>query len=455
MEIVMQKYLSVVIGSSLLFGCATGTGMDGEEADPAVEDESLEVVRVVDERERERMREYVDHRVDPDTVVTSLELGDGTIVDCVDRDRQPALLRPGMEHHVVKLAPEDPVLVQALTAPMDLAEAPGEVEPVEMEYGTDGLLCPEGSIPLTRATMEQLVRFRTLEDYFQKVPSHIDPAPLTPVELGDDFEAPKFGPTWGHQHARADRIVDNYGMLGTFNLWNPYVQLSSEFSLAQIWVMGGLNGNGTLETVEAGWQDYPDKYGDWSPHLFIYFTPDAYGAGTWDGHTDGCYNLDCDAFVQVNNSVNLGGGFGGTSTLGGTQVGFDLEIVKAGHSGDWWVRWQGVWIGYYPRELFDNYGMRDEAEMVSIGGEIYNTQNNGKHTYTDMGSGRYPEAGWGWAAFISQMRYVDLTMTAQGASNMTEVVADADCYDVAYNDSPGYWSKHMYFGGPGYNGDCM
>src|SRR5207244_4070087 len=83
------------------------------------------------------------------------------------------------------------------------------------------------------------------------------------------------------------------------NVWGPHTNRSDEFSLSQIWVVRGSGAN--LETVETGWQKYRDFYGDYRPRLFIYFTPDNYGSG-------GCYNLSCNAFVQVNNSVYIGGG---------------------------------------------------------------------------------------------------------------------------------------------------
>ena len=56
-----------------------------------------------------------------------------------------------------------------------------------------------------------------------------------------------------------------------------------------MWVYRGSGAN--LDPVEAGWQKYQDLYGDANPHLFIYFTPDNYGAG-------GRYNTSCTGWVQ-------------------------------------------------------------------------------------------------------------------------------------------------------------
>src|SRR5437867_2347837 len=94
-----------------------------------------------------------------------------------------------------------------------------------------------------------------------------------------------------------------------------------------IWVLRG--SGSSLETVEAGWQKYPDLYGDWNARLFIYFTPDDYGRG-------GCYNLTCGAFVQTNSSIYIGGRFSAYSVMGGTQSIVKIGWFKDGTSGNWW-----------------------------------------------------------------------------------------------------------------------
>ena len=44
-----------------------------------------------------------------------------------------------------------------------------------------------------------------------------------------------------------------YGARASINVWAPTVSTPSEFSLSQIWVIGGSFGN-DLNTIEAGWQ---------------------------------------------------------------------------------------------------------------------------------------------------------------------------------------------------------
>jgi hypothetical protein len=167
---------------------------------------------------------------------------------------------------------------------------------------------------------------------------------------------------------------------------------------------------------------YPGKYGDANARFFIYFTPDNYGNG---GLTRGCYNLDCSGFVQVSNQYAIGGTFSSYSTPGGEQKYATVEWFKDGTTGAWWLRRSGVWVGYYPRSLFDSNGIRDKASRVVFGGEIVDDRNNpwdnlwgtgGRHTKTDMGSGRKPStspsaAHYGFEAFQRHILFTDTTTT--------------------------------------------
>lgn len=44
-----------------------------------------------------------------------------------------------------------------------------------------------------------------------------------------------------------------YGAKATINVWEPKIQQPNEFSLSQIWVLGGSFGE-DLNSIEAGWQ---------------------------------------------------------------------------------------------------------------------------------------------------------------------------------------------------------
>ncbi|GAB2241444.1 hypothetical protein Droror1_Dr00018219 [Drosera rotundifolia] len=94
--------------------------------------------------------------------------------------------------------------------------------------------------------------------------------------LNVSLTASKSGPT--HQYAvmqyygpKADTIKGGHGI---FDVWNPLLNTLSDFSLAQIWVVAGSGLN--VNTMEAGWQEYPARTGDNQTLFFIYWTRDSY-----------------------------------------------------------------------------------------------------------------------------------------------------------------------------------
>jgi len=242
--------------------------------------------------------------------------------------------------------------------------------------------------------------------------------------------------------------VDNRGAEAVLNLWSPYTEKSSEFSLSQIWVVRGSGDD--RETVEAGWQRYHDLYGDDRARLFIYFTPDNYAIGG-----GGCYNLSCGKFVQTNNSIIIGGPYSAYSQLNGTQRTITLLWFKDGDNGSWWLRHGDVWVGYYPRELFDANGLQTSASRVAFGGEIIDTPNDGVHTATDMGSGHWPYEKFGWAAYQRTLRYVDTSNFYRDATGNAYSISDRWCYDLDKLTAGDPWRHYFYFGGSGRNTECQ
>ncbi|MGA7674317.1 MAG: neprosin family prolyl endopeptidase [Rhizomicrobium sp.] len=155
--------------------------------------------------------------------------------------------------------------------------------------------CETGTIALRRLTFDELSRFATLRQFFQKSLFDHRKNSITPPSTNN------------HAYAHAVQNVSNWGGYGVLNLWSPSVNiLTQTFSLSQEWYVGGTGKN--IQTAETGWQNYPWKYFSESSRLFIYWTADDY-------NKTGCYNLDCAAFVQTNNTWILGGAFSNYSTL--------------------------------------------------------------------------------------------------------------------------------------------
>lgn len=385
--------------------------------------------RVQNAEERTRMEAYVAKLQASKKVITSFRGPSGETIDCVDVYNQPALKRPGMEGHVIQFAPTNR-LPEARDEGLRREE---KLQVPNQLLTLTGQTCSEKTVPMARLTMDTLRRFRTLDEFFRQ--KYIDIQKPTGGGGGANI----------HEYAHAARSVNNWGAESIFDVWSPYVERSDEFSLSQMWVTRGSGAN--LETVEGGWQVYRDLYGDWRAHLFIYFTPDNYGSG-------GCYNLSCNGFVQVNNSVYLGGGFTNYSSQGGTQYEFKLLWYKDGREGNWWLRYGDTWVGYYPRTLFDENGLRNAASYVDFGGEIVNNRTDNRHTRTDMGSGFWPYQGYGYAAYQRGVRYVDTSNFYQRATGLNRSVTNNMCYDLSLSSSTGSWEEYFYFGGSGLNSSC-
>jgi hypothetical protein len=242
--------------------------------------------------------------------------------------------------------------------------------------------------------------------------------------------------------------VTNWGASSNINVWAPYTELNSEFSLTQIWVVGGSGGG--LQTLEVGSQKYRDLYGDYDPHLFIYSTRDGYN------HT-GCYNNTCGDFVQVSNVIYPGSKLSPVSTYNGAQYEIQAQWFKDMDGGAWWLQVQGKWVGYYPRNLYNSAGVVNRAAEIDYGGEIIDNRNLGLHTSTDMGSGQFPGAWYGKAAYHRLLRY-NYATTANpntvwytAATGLTPSRSDAACYDISYYNGDPNWGSYFFFGGPGYN----
>lgn len=415
--------LFVLVGWSLYLSLTRTPAIT--ESDLAQPNRPSEIDRVRNEQERARMKAYVKKLQSNKKVIKSFAGPSGDTIDCVDVYNQPALRRPGMEKHELQFVPA----MVPTASEEEKSTKENEVLPPQQLFSLIGDTCPEKSVPMRRLTMETLKRFETLDDFFKKRPP-----------FGNNTSAP-------HEYAHARRTVDNFGAESILNGWSPSVEENDEFSLSQIWVVGGAGAD--RDTVEAGWQVYDDLYGDGRARLFIYFTPDNYGDG-------GCYNLDCDGFVQVANSVYLGGDWDSYSSPGGIQREIKLRLHKDGSNGDWWFRYNDTWVGYWPRSLFNASGLEVLADRIDFGGEIVNTSPDGRHTATDMGSGYFPNTGYGYAAYQRSLRYIEPHGdygTWRNATGLTERRTDSDCYDVELH-SASNWGEYFYFGGMGYNGLC-
>ncbi|XP_072967981.1 protein neprosin-like [Typha angustifolia] len=377
--------------------------------------------RQVSALELEEIKQYLENINKP--ALNSIQSPDGDIIDCVPVDKQPALDNPLLMNHTIQMMPS---IIPTYRGGNYTTK---NIRQLWNDVGS----CPNGTIAIRRTTIEDVLRAGSLSQFGKKKLSYRSSTLASPPQ--------------GHEYATAHLgSTQNpiYGTMATFNVWNPYVDVDEEFSLSQLWVSAGSYDNSDLNTIEAGWQVCPLIYGDSNTRLFIYWTTNAYN-GT------GCYNLECRGFVQTDNSVAIGGALSPVSTYGGSQYEMTLGVLKDPSSGNWWLTFEDIFVGYWPSEIFTL--LSNSATSLAWGGEIVNTSPNGEHTSTDMGSGFFAEEGYEKASYIRNIMIVDSSNNLSPPASITTSATYTNCYDVkSYNDTE--WGVSFFFGGPGKSSLC-
>ncbi|BAS97237.1 Os06g0278000 [Oryza sativa Japonica Group] len=240
---------------------------------------------------------------------------------------------------------------------------------------------------------------------------------------------------YGVAYATGD--ANYYGTKVTINVWQPTIATSGDFSLSQLWISAGSYDNKDLNTIETGWQVYPAMYGDDKTRLFIYWTRDAY-------NETGCYNLACSGFIQTNPQFVIGGSISPVSTYGDTQYEYDYLVWKDPAGGNWWLQVQGNNVGYWPSSIFTLL-QTGVADSVEWGGEV-----NSPQITTPMGSGHFPEEGFGKATYSRAIQVVDSSNNLKPPNGVGLIAPLPSCYNVMTgSSSTTSWGTYIYYGGPG------
>ncbi|XP_066342252.1 protein neprosin-like [Miscanthus floridulus] len=361
--------------------------------------------------------------------LASFESPDGDIIDCVDIYKQPAFDDPLLENHTIQMRPSD--------HPKGLHDdSKVSARPITQTWHQNGK-CPENTIPIRRIKEEDVLRASSIGRYGKKMPRSIPKL----ISVDDPV---KPGVTSGHKYAIAAAPEDKYyGTKTNFNLWQPTISKNKDFSLAQLWISKGSYSNNDLNTIEVGWQVYPELYRDSNTRIFIYWTRDGY-------QTTGCYNLNCPGFIQTNNQFAIGGSISPVSSYGGSQFDIDILIWKDPKGGNWWLQVGSYVVGYWPSSIFSY--LADSASSVMWGGEV--SSPNPVQTSTQMGSGHFPEEGFGKASYIRNIQVVGSSNILKSPDNVDLLSSQQGCYNVQ-NGTNRNWGTYIYYGGPGKNPNCV
>ncbi|RVX01836.1 hypothetical protein CK203_019552 [Vitis vinifera] len=343
----------------------------------------------------------------------------GDIFDCVDINKQPALDHPLLKNHKVQKRPS--VFPRGL----------GHKTSAKTQSSIIGLPdggCPEGTVPIKRITKRDLVWMKSLKDNTK----HFHPV---------DAKTPGF-----HQAYTRQSPGTYYGAQGGISLHKePATDYQSHRSV--ITVSGGSPDK--LNAIQVGWTVNKAAYGDGATRMFISWTADNFGK-------TGCRDLLCPGFVQVDKSVAPGMVFQQLSTIDGAQHDYYFSIFQNNSTDEnWWLMgWpEEKIIGYWPKTLFPD--MKESFTSLEWGGYVQVKDPNTKE-YPQMGSGVFPEEGYGKAAYF---KFIKLMKNSAGEFqdvSPKEVVTFNDrptCYRVGPRAELLYWpGYHFFYGGPG--GNC-
>jgi len=342
--------------------------------------------------------------------VKTIEGKNGDMIDCVDIYQQPAFDHPLLKDHIIQMEPNS---IPKLT---------NQLYDTELFHGwLEHGQCPEGTIPIRHAREGECHAHRT----------------VPPLARRKDLNVHVNYNAKGHEYATADLSSgDYYGAHAKINVWQP-LTMNGEVSISQIWIIAGSEVD--LNTIEAGWK-VDTRNG--KPKFFIYWTGDGYA-------NTGCFNLDCPGFVQVNKQFVFGTPLEPVSTYGSAQYDIGITVHKA--EGKWWLQFDDKVVGYWPQSIFTH--LASKATEVSYGGEIFDSAQEGHHTSTQMGSGHFPDEGYGKASYFRNIQYVDVNGKFNDVGqNLGPSETKSSCYSTDIKG--GNNGTEFYFGGPGYSAQC-
>ncbi|KAL9811541.1 putative neprosin [Arabidopsis thaliana] len=368
---------------------------------------------------------------------------DGDIIDCIDIYKQHAFDHPALRNHKIQMKPSVDFGTKKTTIPNN-----GSSEQITSQIWSKSGNCPKGTIPVRRVSREDINRASSPSHFGRKTPhrySFLDKA----LQHKGSFNITAAKITHARPKLRSEAVLIalGYNFIGAqsdINVWNPPRVQASDYSSAQIWLLGGLSD--TFESIEAGWAVNPSVFGDSRTRLFTYWTKDGYSK-------TGCVNLLCAGFVQTTTKFALGAAIEPVSTTSQKQHLITVSMFLDTNSGNRWLTCANNVIGYWPGTLFAY--LKHSATAVQWGGEVH-SPNVGKkpHTRTSMGSGQWASYLWAQACYHSNIRIKDYSLQIKYPKYLSEYADEYECYSTKLHRKTYMSEPYFYFGGPGQNSRC-
>ena len=377
----------------------------------------------------EEMRQYLIKRYDGVEVPYSFLEPGNEVVDCTPYELQPSVKDSGDRTEVAP--PESlPRRPADYPDPPDSAPPmrtpPPHLHPDRRDRLGNQMLCPEGTVPLARTTLERVCRFGDLDSYLRGRRVSQPEQELTDRSAPSSF----MGKVWGDGYDTRG----NFGGSSYINVW-PAAVFGTQSSASQQWFTSG-SGPGRFQAVECGYRiGTPFRN---VPTLFI--------ASLVDGYETLCYNVEGGRFTyRTGASHVLGARLQESGPGSENQVAYEMGFVLS--DGKWWFFVGGDWIGWYDAGIFAGGALATGARSAGFGGEV----GGAGSAFPPMGSGQRPSAGVGKAA-VQRGIFRNVTpQVAEPAVLSPGSFTISNCYgpvDIR-NGTLTTWATYMLFGGPG------
>jgi hypothetical protein len=436
-RVLLLSLLLGISGCKIVFGPGFGPASDddsGGSSDNGGDDEAPALPEpnngyVVDgpgltpeqqERKREAERYIADTYYQGFTIVRTVQAPSGDIIDWIDSGTLPAL----------HSAPPDVQWSKDLnTLPEGVALAVDELEQFP------DLLGPLGSTPYHRPMFWGYVLGETdatsIEDYLDRY--QLSGAPASEHRF----------------YAGLALTKQNRGLSGYMNQHQPVVDEKS-FSILEFAVACPAPKDGPPKeligvVISVDRANGFNSPGYMRPRLHVEYIREK------DGKRDSAWDIR--NFVRNPGGLYRPGAVVQVSTPGGLQVEHRVDIVQWA-SGDWWLFYNGQWLGYYPASLFTmlNQGAcyggwyTEVLDMTSPSG--------GTWVKTEIGTGQFHNvAGDLRSAWVRQPKYRDIGWIEQDppVDSFMEP-RNADCYTRSdLLDLGPLLGQRFLAGGPGGN----
>jgi hypothetical protein len=138
---------------------------------------------------------------------------------------------------------------------------------------------------------------------------------------------------------------------------------------------------------------------------------------------------------------------------------FGFSCTRITLWGHWWFKYNDTWVGYWPRDVFHDSGIKNQAQNTDFGGEITYPSSLTQHTATDMGgdgtfgsnAGRHQHAAYLRDLLRIQRNFSNGTLFYEAPGTTLFTPTRPTCYDHFRTVASSPWNEYMFHGGIGFH----